>query len=86
MNPILRASPEPAEALAAFARLSGKSKRQVIDAAITEYIERHRDEINAEIQSALDKLDGTAGRRIQATTGLSQQDLADVGGLPKSEG
>ena len=58
------------------------SKKNVVDAAIREYIENHRDEINASVRSALAQLNGTTQSAVALLSGLSEDELADVGGLP----
>jgi predicted transcriptional regulator len=43
-----------------------RSKKDVVDAAVREYIENHRDEINAGVRAALAQLDGTKGTAVRA--------------------
>ena len=43
----------------------------------------HRDEINAGVKAALGKLNGTDAAAIAMMTGLSAEELDDLGGLPK---
>ena len=58
------------------------SKKDVVGAAVREYIEAHRDEINAGIKVALGQLNGGEASALTLMTGLSADDLADLGGLP----
>ncbi len=46
-------------------------------------IDAHRDEINAGIQAALGQLNGTDAAAASLMTGLSGEELDDLGGLPK---
>lgn len=64
------------------AHFLGASKKDVVDVAIREYISNHRDEINARVQSALAQLDGSAASSAALLSGLSESELADLGGMP----
>lgn len=59
------------------------SKKNIVDAAVREYIDAHRDEINAGIKAALGQLNGTDGAAVSMMTGLSTEELDDLGGMPK---
>jgi predicted transcriptional regulator len=65
------------------AHFLSRSKKDIVDAAVREYIEAHRDEINAGIRSALGQLNGTDGAALTLVTGLSSDEIEDLGGLPK---
>lgn len=52
--------------------------------ANSEYIDRHRDEINAGVKEALSQLNGTDAAAVSMMTGLSTEELDDLGGLPAS--
>ena len=60
-----------------------RSKKDIVDAAVREYIDAHRAEINAGIKAALGQLNGTDGSAVSMMTGLSAEELEDLGGLPK---
>jgi hypothetical protein len=60
----------------------GRSKKDVVDAAVREYIDAHRDEINAAVRSVLRQLDGSAASSVSLLTGLSADELDDLGGFP----
>jgi len=64
------------------AHFMSRSKKDIVDAAVREYIEAHRDEINAGIKAALGQLNGTEGAAVAMMTGLSAEQLDDLGGLP----
>ena len=57
-----------------------QSKKDVVDAAVREYIENHRDEINAGVRAALAQLDGTKGGGVSMLTGFDAAKLAELGG------
>lgn len=59
------------------------SKKDVVDAAVREYIEAHRDEINAGIKAALGQLNGSDAAAVSLMTGFGAVDLDDLGDLPK---
>lgn len=60
-----------------------RSKKDVVDAAVREHIDAHRDEINDGIKAALEQLNGTDGVAVAMMTGLSAEELDDLGGMPK---
>lgn len=60
-----------------------RSKKDIVDAAVREYIDAHRDEINAGVKSALSQLNGTDAAAVSMMTGLSAEEIDDLGGLPK---
>lgn len=55
----------------------------MVDQAVREYVDRHRDEINVGVRDALMKLDGTNTSVVSAITGLSTERLAELGGVPE---
>lgn len=64
------------------AHFMSQSKKDVVQAAVREYVDAHRDEINAGIKAALGQLNGTDVAAVKLMTGLSSEDLEDLGGLP----
>lgn len=54
----------------------------VVDAAVREYIDGHRSEINAGIKAALGQLNGPDNAAVSLMTGFSTDDLDALGGLP----
>ena len=58
------------------------SKKNVVDAAVREYIDNHRDEINASVRAALSQLNGSTLSAVGLLSGLSDADIDEVGGLP----
>ena len=71
------------ELVAHAAHFMSRSKKDIVDAAVREYIDTHRDEINAGVKAALGKLNGSDEAAIAMMTGLSAEELDDLGGLPK---
>lgn len=65
------------------AHFMSRSKKDIVDAAVREYIDAHRDEINAGVKAALSQLNGTDAAAVSMMTGLSTEELDDLGGLPK---
>jgi hypothetical protein len=68
------------------AHFLGRSKKDIVDIAVREYIEAHREEINAGVRTALTQLDGSASASVSLITGLSAEEIDKLGGLPPSEG
>lgn len=65
------------------AHFMSRSKKDIVDAAVREYIDAHRDEINAGVRTALGKLNGTDVAAVSMMTGLSADELNELGGVPK---
>ena len=65
------------------AHFMSRSKKDLVDAAVREYIDAHRNEINAGIKTALGRLNGSETAAVSHLTGLSADELDDLGGLPK---
>ena len=59
------------------------TKKDVVDRAIREFVDNHRDEIHAGVLGALRQLDGTEATAVSLLTGLTAAELEDIGGLPK---
>lgn len=74
---------ETDELVSHAAHFMSRSKKDVVDAAVREYIDAHLDEINDGVKAALGKLNGTDGAAVAMMTGLSAEELDDLGGLPK---
>jgi len=65
------------------AHFMSRSKKDIVDAAVREYIDAHRNEINAGIKTALGQLNGSETAAVSLLTRLSADELDDLGGLPK---
>jgi hypothetical protein len=63
------------------AHFLGRSKKDVVDIAVREYIENHREAIQNGVSEALQQLDGTVASSVALLTGLSPEELDDVGGV-----
>jgi hypothetical protein len=60
-----------------------RSKKDIVDAAVREYIDAHRDEINAGVKTALGQLNGSDAAAIAMMTRFSTDELEDLGGFAK---
>lgn len=60
-----------------------RSKKDVVDAAVREYIEAHRSEIEQGALEALRTLDGTARSAVKLLAGADDDELESLGGLSK---
>lgn len=67
------------------AHFLGRSKKDVVDTAIREYVENHRDEINLGIHAALQQLDGSTASAVSLLTGFSAAKLAELGGVKEDD-
>src|SRR5680860_378494 len=74
------------ELVSQAAHFMSRSKKDVVDAAVREYIDAHRDEINAGIEAALGQLNGSDAAAVSLMTGFGADELDDLGGLPSQLG
>jgi predicted transcriptional regulator len=65
------------------AHFLSRSKKDIVSAAVREYIDTHRDEITAGIAAALKQLNGSDAAAVSMMTGLSAEELEELGGMPK---
>jgi predicted transcriptional regulator len=63
----------------------GRTKKDVVDVAVREYVDNHRDEINEGVRAALEQLDGSTASAVTLLTGLDDAKLAELGGLPSDD-
>jgi hypothetical protein len=63
------------------AHFLGRSKKHVVDAAVREYIDHHRQEIYVGVKDALSRLDGSNKAAVSLLTGLSAERLDELGGI-----
>jgi hypothetical protein len=82
LTPIKVAS-ETDQLIAHAAHFLKTSKKDVVDRAVRDYVEGHRDEINDGIRAALAQLDGTNTSAVSMMTGLSSARLSELGGVPE---
>lgn len=66
------------------AHFLGKAKKDVVDAAVREYIDKHRDEINEGVRAALSRLDGSSTSAVALLADLSPKQLDEYGGMPEA--
>lgn len=66
------------------AHFMGKAKKDLVDAAVREYIDAHRSEINDGIRIALSQLDGSTTSAVSLLAGLSPDQLDEYGGMPEA--
>jgi hypothetical protein len=65
------------------AHFMDRSNKDIVDAAVRQYIDAHCNEIKAGTKAALGQRDGTDAAAVSLMTGLSAEELDDLGGLPK---
>jgi hypothetical protein len=66
------------------AHFLGKAKKDVVDAAVREYIDAHRTEINDGVRAALSRLDGTSASAVSLLADVPVDQLNEYGGLPEN--
>ncbi|MFK3981741.1 hypothetical protein ACI2K4_15340 [Micromonospora sp. NPDC050397] len=67
------------------AHFLGKAKKEVVDAAVREYIDAHRAEINEGVRAALRQLDGSPQAAVALLTGVPVDELDQYGGMPETD-
>lgn len=77
----IKVSAEADQLVGHAAHFLGRAKKDVVEAAVIEYIDNHRDEIDAAVLQAVKTLDGSRAARVGLLAGLSAEELADVGGV-----
>lgn len=70
--------------IADAAHFLGRTKKDIVDAAVRDYVDAHREEINEGIRSSLSRLDGTRASVVSEISGLSRAQLDELGGMPKT--
>jgi hypothetical protein len=66
------------------AHFLGKPKKDIVDVAVREYIDAHRDEINDGVRLALRQLDGSPESAVSLLTGVPVDQLSEFGGMPEN--
>ena len=79
----IKVSPSTDQLVSHASHFLSMSKKDVVEVAVREYIDTHRDEINEGIRDALTQLDGSAGAAVRLLTGMSSEELDELGGLPE---
>jgi hypothetical protein len=64
------------------AHFLGKAKKDIVDAAVREYIDTHRDEINEGVRAVLRQLDGSPASAVSLLTDVPVDQLDQYGGMP----
>lgn len=64
------------------AHFLGKAKKDLVEAAVREYIEAHRAEINDGVKAALSRLDGSSASALSLLTDVPVDQLDEYGGMP----
>lgn len=73
------------ELVSQAAHFMDMSKKQVVDLAVREFVERHRDEINEGVRHALQQLDGSRESRVALLAGIPREKIDELGGLRDSK-
>ncbi len=69
--------------IADAAHFLGRTKKDIVDAAVRDYVDAHRYEINEGIRASLSRLDGTRASIVSEISGLSRAELDELGGVPE---
>lgn len=77
----IKISHETDEVVSHAAHFLDLSKKQIVENAVREYVENHRDEINKGIRDALAQLDGSTKAGVALLTGFSDEKIESLGGI-----
>lgn len=77
----LKVSPGTDQLLTETAHYFGRTKKDLVDLAVREYVENHRAELAAAIKASLARLDGSLPLLVSEITGLSRAELDELGGF-----
>ena len=77
----IKVSHDTDEVVSHAAHFLHMSKKQIVEDAVREYVERHRDEINQGVRAALMHLDGSAQADVSLLTGFSAEEIESLGGI-----
>lgn len=77
----IKVDKETDELIAHAAHFMRRSKKDVVDAAVREYIDTHKNEIQRAALQALRTLDGSTESSVELLTGMSSDELHELGGL-----
>lgn len=69
------------EIIAHTAHFLGRSKKDIVDIAVREYVENHRTDIQKGALNALKQLNGTVPAAVALLTSLSPDELEGLGGF-----
>lgn len=79
----VKVSAETDQLLTEASHFLARSKKDIVDAAVRDYVDAKRDEINAGIRESLSRLDGSRAAVISEISGLSREQLEELGGVPE---
>ena len=77
----IKVAPETNALLDDAAHFLGHSKKDIVDAAVREYIVNHRTEINSRVRESLDRLDGSVPTAVGLLTAMGAAKLDELGGF-----
>ena len=79
----IKVDPETDRLATQAAHFLNTTKKDVVDRAIREYIDNHRSEIAQGVKDALKELDGSGAAAVRLMTGLTDEQIARLGGVPE---
>lgn len=82
MTAPIKVDPDTDRLISHAAHFLQRSKKDVVDIAVREYVDRHRDAIQQGVLEALRSLDGSSAASVSLLTGMSRDELDELGGLP----
>lgn len=67
------------------ALMSGMQQAELVELAVDEYVERHREEFSRRMERAREALLGGKASTVAHATGVSEEDVARVGGVSEGQ-
>ncbi len=78
----VKVSAETDQLLTEASHYLARSKKDIVDAAVRDYVQANSAAINDGIRTSLSRLDGSRASLIAEITGMSREQLDDLGGVP----
>jgi hypothetical protein len=82
LNPI-KVNAETDQLISHAAHFLGRTKKDIVDEAVRDYIAKNRETLNDRVREALSQLDGSRASVVTMLTGFNKDELDDLGGVPE---
>ena len=81
----LKVDPQTDELISHGAHLLNMTKKQFVDEAVRRFLDERRGELQARMQSMMATLDGSPASRVSLLSGLSPQEIEELGGVGSTD-
>ena len=81
----VKVSPEGDRLITSGAHYLHMSKKDLVEAAVTFYLDARREEMQAGMRELLSQLDGSRAARIAMLAGMTREELEAIGGVEEDD-